>query len=178
MKAIFHQSIGHLRHLGTALGIIAAAILPLASGSGPHAADSNADQQNRELVLRMYHDFDAGTLDAYAATSVAPSFEAHVMGTMSMDWAGFEAFGADFLSAFPDGRHVFDYVVVQGDNIVTVGKYIGTQQGELMGIAPTGKKISLSVMHLDRVKDGKLIEHIGMANAADLMSQLGATPEE
>jgi hypothetical protein len=74
------------------------------------------------------------------------------MGNQSMDWEGFMEFGRQFRSAFPDGRHVFDHVVVEADNVVTVGRYRGTHRGEPQGIAPTGRQIESTVMHLDRVK--------------------------
>ncbi len=71
----------------------------------------------------------------------------------------------------------FDHVLVDGDYVFTVGTYRGTHRGELMGIAPTNREIALRVMHLDRVKDGKILKHWGIGNAMDLMRQLGATPE-
>ena len=130
---------------------------------------------NRELVLRMYDEFDKGTLGGFRA-SISPDFAAHVMGNQSMDWEGFTEFGAQFLSAFPDGRHVFDRVVTEGDCVVTVGRYRGTHEGELMGIAPTHRPIELAVMHLDRVENGTIVEHRGIGNALDLLGQLGAYP--
>ncbi len=122
----------------------------------------------------MYEEFDKGALNAFEA-SISSDFAAHVMGNQSMDWEGFIDFGSQFLSAFPDGRHVFDHVVVNGGNVVTVGRYRGTHTGELMGIAPTNRQIDLAVMHLDRVEDGRIVDHIGIANALDLMSQLGVS---
>jgi predicted ester cyclase len=77
------------------------------------------------------------------------------------------------MKAFPDGRHVFDHVVVNGEHVVTVGRYVGRHEGELMSIPPTGKRIELAVMHLDRVENGKIVEHFGIGNGLDLMQQLG-----
>lgn len=138
----------------------------------PSPEGASTERGIRELVLRMYEDFDAGELAAFE-TSIGSNFAASVMGNQTMDWKGFVEFGSQFLSAFPDGRHVFDYVVVQGPYVVTVGTYSGTHEGSLMGIAPTHKRIELAVMHLDRVEGGKIVEHRGMANALDLMGQLG-----
>jgi predicted ester cyclase len=129
------------------------------------------DDDPRTLVVHMYEEFDAGRLNDFRA-AVSPDFEAHVMGTQTYDWGGFEQFSAQFLSAFPDGRHELDTVLVQGGTVVTVGHYRGTHEGELMGIAPTHRELDLPVMHIDRVVDGKLVEHVGMANGSDLMQQL------
>ena len=123
-------------------------------------------------VLRLYREFDQGNLNGFSP-SVNRDFVAQVMGNQTMDWEGFEAFGAQFLLAFPDGHHVFDHVLVDGDYVFTVGRYVGTHEGDLMGIAPTHKQIELAVMHLDHVVDGRITEHRGLGNAMDLMQQLG-----
>jgi predicted ester cyclase len=136
--------------------------------------ENQSEQGNKALVLQMYTEFDKGNLDGFRS-SISPDFAAHVMGNQSMDWEGFMAFGGQFRSAFPDGRHVFDQVVVEGEYVVTVGSYHGTHKGDLQGIAPTGRQIDLAVMHLDRVKKGRIVEHRGIGNALDLMSQLGVS---
>ena len=133
-------------------------------------------KQNRALVLHLYEEFDKGTLDDFTE-SIGSEFVAHVLGTTTLDWAGFKEFGATFRSAFPDGRHVFAHVVVDGDDVVTIGTYQGTQKGELQGIPPTNRRLELPVMHLDRVVDGKIVEHRGLANEVDFMRQLGIVLE-
>ena len=98
---------------------------------------------------------------------------AHVLGTTTLDWTGFKQFGNAFRAAFADGRHVFDHIVADGENIVTIGTYRGTHTGEMHGIAPTNRQLRLTVMHLDRVVNGKIVEHRGLANEVDFMRQLG-----
>ena len=127
---------------------------------------------NTALVLRLYREFDKGDLDGFA-DSISSDFVASVLGTTTLDWAGFKQFGNAFVSAFPDGRHVFDHVVTDGENVVTIGTYQGTQTGEIHGIAPTSRRLKLPVMHLDRIVNGKLVEHRGLANELDFMRQLG-----
>jgi predicted ester cyclase len=130
---------------------------------------------NTALVLKLYQDFDNGSLDGFA-DSISSDFVADVLGTTKLDWIGFKQFAGAFTSAFPDGRHVFEHVVTDGDTVVTVGTYQGTQTGEIQGISPTHKRLKLSVMHLDRVVNGKVVEHRGIANEADFLRQLGANP--
>jgi predicted ester cyclase len=127
---------------------------------------------NTALVLRLYEEFDKGDLDGLA-DSISPDFVANVLGTTTLDWTGFKQFGNAFVSAFPDGRHVFDHVVTDGENVVTIGTYQGTQAGEIQGISPTNKRLKLPVMHLDRIVNGKIVEHRGLANESDFMRQLG-----
>jgi predicted ester cyclase len=107
------------------------------------------------------------------AEAIGSNFIANVLGTTTLDWAGFKQFGNAFFSVFPDGRHVFEYVVADGENVVTIGTYHGSHKREVQGISPTNAKLKLPVMHLDWVMNGKIVEHRGLANEVDLMRQLG-----
>jgi predicted ester cyclase len=131
-------------------------------------------RQSTATVLRLYEKFDEGALEDIT-DFIDPNFSANVLGKTTLDWEGFKKFGKAFLTAFPDGRHVFDYVVADGDNVVTVGTYQGTHKGELQGIAPTNSRLKLTVMHFDRLLNGKVVEHRGLANEVDFMHQLGIT---
>jgi predicted ester cyclase len=130
-------------------------------------------ERNKTLVRRFYEAFDNGTLNDVTEL-VDSRFVANVLGTTDLDWEGFERFGEAFRVAFPEGKHVFEHVIADGDSVVTIGYYVGTQQGPMDDLAPTNREIRLPVMHLDRVVDGKIVEHRGLANEKDLMRQLGA----
>jgi predicted ester cyclase/mono/diheme cytochrome c family protein len=165
------------RSLGDPGSPAPASLAPGEEPKGPYAQfpgpDQPAQSQVRELVMRLYQGFDSGKLNEFEAI-VDSGFQASVMGNQTLDWNGFKSFGSQFMRAFPDGKHEFDRIVVSGDTVVTIGHYRGTHQGELMGIAPTRKRLNLAVMHLDRVANGKLVEHMGIANGSDLVKQLSA----
>jgi predicted ester cyclase len=141
-------------------------------GTNDAVVKANVSGTNKELVLKMYEEFDKGKLADFAL-NMAPDFKCNVLGNTDLDWAGFIQFGNGFLTAFPDGKHNFDYVIVNGENVVTIGTYTGTHLGHMQGIAPTKARIALPVMHLDRVVEGKIVEHRGLANQVQFMSQLG-----
>lgn len=128
----------------------------------------------REVVMAFYSAFDAGTLDRY--DRIGEGFEARVFGATVLDWPGFRSFGEAFRSGFPDGRHVFDRVVAENDAVATIGRYRGTHTRAFMGVPPTGREVDFTVMHLDRVRDGRLVEHRGIGDAATLWAQLGVSP--
>ncbi len=52
---------------------------------------------------------------------------------------------------------------MMGDRVVTCVTFIANHLGEFQGLPPTGKKISLSIMHIDRVESGKIVEYWGKA---------------
>ena len=128
----------------------------------------------KAVVVKFYEDFDRGDLHRFEA--VHPEFEATVFGTTVLDWSGFVAFGQSFLDAFPDGRHEFDVVVAEGDTVATIGHYRGRHDGELMGVPATGNDVKFTVMHVDRVQDGRVVEHRGIGDINTMWAQLGVTP--
>jgi predicted ester cyclase len=46
-----------------------------------------------------------------------------------------------------------------------------------MGIPPTGRRMSINVIDILRVADGKFVEHWGVSDMMGLMQQLGVSPE-
>jgi predicted ester cyclase len=130
-------------------------------------------EQNKALVLQFYKAFDDRKMEQ-ALELLAPNFVAHLAGIAEpLDGAGFKQFGMSFYLAFGQGQHIFDEVIVSGDRVVTYGRFTATHLGEFQGLPPTGKQINLSIMHIDRVEDGKIVEHWGQGDALGLMQQLG-----
>jgi steroid delta-isomerase-like uncharacterized protein len=130
-------------------------------------------ERNKALVLQFYKAFDDRKMEQ-ALELLAPNFVAHLAGVSEpLDREAFKQFGMSFYLAFSQGKHVFAEVVVADDRVVTCGTFTATHLGEFQGLPPTGKQISLSIMHIDRVEDGKIIEHWGQGDALGLMQQLG-----
>lgn len=130
-------------------------------------ADESEGDAVRDLILRFYDDFDRGELGR---------FEATVFGSTKPDWTGFIGFALSFLDACADRLHVFDHVVTEGDTVATIGRYQGTHTGDLMGVSATGRTIDMAVMHIDRVVDGRVVEHRGIGDIDGIREQLGVTP--
>jgi predicted ester cyclase len=128
----------------------------------------------KATVVKFYEEFDRGTLARFGA--VDDEFAARVFGATVLDWPGFVAFGQSFLDAFSDGRHEFDYVVAEGDTVATIGHYRGRHDGELMGVSATGREVDFTVMHVDRVRDGRIVEHRGIGDVNTMWAQLGVEP--
>jgi steroid delta-isomerase-like uncharacterized protein len=80
--------------------------------------------------------------------------------------------------AFPDGHFSVEHVARDGDTLICVGTMEGTHEGDLMGLAPTHRKVQWRQCHLIRVgDDGKATEHRAIRDDAGLMRQLGIGPE-
>jgi predicted ester cyclase len=133
------------------------------------------NEQNKALVLQFYKAFDDRNIDRILEL-LTPNFIAHMPGILEpLNIEGFKQFAAIFYVAFSQGPHIFDEVIVADDKVVTCGKLATKHVGEFQGIPPTSKQISLSVMHIDRIEDGKIAEHWGQGDILGLMNQLGVT---
>jgi steroid delta-isomerase-like uncharacterized protein len=80
-------------------------------------------------------------------------------------------------NAFPDFKATINDLIAEDDKVVVYMTWNGTQHGEWMGMPPSGKPMSIGVIDIFRVADGKLVEHWGMMESMKMMQQLGAMPE-
>jgi steroid delta-isomerase-like uncharacterized protein len=94
------------------------------------------------------------------------------------DKEGVKKFFAMFRAAFPDARMEPHEMLADGDLVSCRATFAGTQQGEFMGLPPTGRRIEINAIDILRVRDGQFVEHWGVMDAMTLMQQLGALPEK
>ena len=125
-------------------------------------------------VMAFYDAFYRGELASFDA--IGDRFEARVFGATALDWRGFTAFAQAFRDGFPDGRHEFDVFVAEGDWVATIGRYRGRQERPFNGVPATGKEVAFVVMHVDRVRDGLIVEHRGIGDINTMWAQLGIKP--
>ena len=78
-----------------------------------------------------------------------------------------------FADAFPDGRVNITSIKQIGDTTVVEFIGRGTHQGDLMGIAPTGKSVSIPVCDVFEVRDGKIYREREYMDMMTMMVQLG-----
>jgi steroid delta-isomerase-like uncharacterized protein len=76
-------------------------------------------------------------------------------------------------SAFPDFKATIDDMIAEGDKVVVRMTWTGTQQGEFMGMPPSGKPMSIGVIDIFRIEKDKLVEHWGLSDTMSMMEQLG-----
>jgi steroid delta-isomerase-like uncharacterized protein len=79
--------------------------------------------------------------------------------------------------AFPDFRPEIGWQSVDGDIVTTFKTYHGTHLGPFLGIAPTGRTVRFETVDAMRVRDGRIVEHWGVANLFSVVHQLGARIE-
>jgi len=79
-------------------------------------------------------------------------------------------------AAFADVKCTLEDVIAEGDKVVVRWTWRGTHKGEYMGIAPTGKQVTLTGIGIVRIEGGKALEEWGEMNMMGMMQQLGVVP--
>jgi predicted ester cyclase len=67
-------------------------------------------------------------------------------------------------------------MITEGDKVATRKTFHGTHEGEFMGIPPSGRSVSMGLIDIVRILDGRVVEHWSMGDTLDMMRQLGAIP--
>ena len=80
-------------------------------------------------------------------------------------------------AAFPDNRHAVEELIAEGDTVVARVTLTGTNEGEFMGMPPTGKRIEVNEIHIYRLLEGKIVEHRVGRDDMGAMRQLGVIPD-
>jgi steroid delta-isomerase-like uncharacterized protein len=78
-----------------------------------------------------------------------------------------------FVAAFPDLRFTVEDYICDKDRVVAVWTITGTQKGEILGIAPSNKKVTVSGITIHQLSAGKILDSQTVWDAFGLMIQLG-----
>jgi steroid delta-isomerase-like uncharacterized protein len=128
-------------------------------------------EQNKATVLQFYKAFGQGNLEQ-ANEMIASNIVVHTLGSVIRGRDDFFEHMQIFRSTFPDSYHRFEDVIAEDDKVVTRGTVTGTHCGEFLGIPPTGKQVTCSVVHVDRLGDGKIVDHRTICDSLAMLQQL------
>lgn len=132
--------------------------------------------ESKELVRRLEAIWDGDM--AVVDELVAEEFTNHnpIVPDAPPGPEGFKQNVATILRAFPDIEFTTEDLVAEGDRVVIRAVGRGTHEGELMGIEPTGREVTLSTIVIFRVRDGKIVERWAQTDTLGLLRQMGALP--
>ena len=130
------------------------------------------------IVKRLFEEPWRGNFDVIDEF-VAPSYVGHdpaepepIRGP-----AGVRANIEKYLAGFPGGGITVDDQIVDGDKVATRWTGRGTQTGEIAGIAPTGKEVTISGLTISRLDGDMVVEEWTTWDTLGMLIQLGAIPE-
>ena len=131
----------------------------------------------KEIVRRFYEEpwsGDFGVIDEL----VSPDYIAHdpsepepIRGP-----AGAKANVEKYLAGFSDARVTVDEQIAEGNTVATRWTGHGTHSGEIAGVAPTGKEVTVSGLTITRLENGLVVEEWTNWDTLGMLIQLGAVP--
>jgi steroid delta-isomerase-like uncharacterized protein len=136
-------------------------------------------EEHKALARRSWEIGTEGSLDTLEDALKEVYAEDLVLHEPDEDIVGIEGL-KQFLSmiraAFPDLRVTLEDAIAEGEKVVSRWTAQGTHQGELMGIAPTGNRVTLTGITIHRIEDAKIVEEWENWDALGMMQQIGAVP--
>jgi predicted ester cyclase len=126
----------------------------------------------KELVLRMHEELLRTRDPDRVEDFFAPDFVSHNMPPgLPEGVEGVKRFFGMFRDALSELDVTVDEVVAEGDRVAVATTTTGRHDGELFGVAPTGRRVAVTGIDLVRV-DGKIVEHRGLTDTVGLLRQL------
>lgn len=77
-------------------------------------------------------------------------------------------------ASFPDSHITVEDIISEGEKLVWVFRFDGTHEGEFLGIPPTGRRVSVRGVGIERIREGRIVEHWGFVDRLALVEQLRA----
>jgi steroid delta-isomerase-like uncharacterized protein len=134
-------------------------------------------EQDKAITLRVFEEvWNQGNVDAIDEL-LSPDFVNHGgPPEIPSNREGFKQLVAMYTSAFPDVHFHIEDQIAEGDLVATRWSGHGTHQGELMGIPPTNKQVTVTGIVVDRIAGGAVAESWGEFDQMGMMQQLGVVP--
>ena len=132
---------------------------------------------NKAVVRRLFEELDKHNFKILDEVC-SPDFTFHLPGySMPMKFEEWKRHVLSVYEAFPDFHHKIEDLIAEGDRVVVRYTGSGTQKGEFMGVAPTGKEVTLGAIAIYRFAKGKIVEGWEQVDLLGMMQQLGALPQ-
>jgi predicted ester cyclase len=129
---------------------------------------------NKTIVRRYIEDIlntgDVSNIEKYVAEDYEEVYEG-VRYRMGINGARDHVLGVR--RVYPDLKLSIENQISEGEWIATIYSVSGTFQEEWLGMKPTGKQITYTGVNVDRLIDGKIVEHGGAANLLSPLLEAG-----
>lgn len=133
--------------------------------------------RNKELLVRfierVWNNEDLQAVDEY----VAPLYTIHhdpgdPWDGQTLDTAGFKARLKRSRAPFPDQSFKIEYIIGEDDKLAAAWKWRGTHLGEIAGIPPSGRTITMSGLTVYYFERSRLCGHWQVADRLGVYRQL------
>ncbi len=131
-------------------------------------------EENKDTVCRYYDEvFNKGNLEMVDDV-FTPNFVLHGLAPgMPSGHEGLKQLAVKFRAAFPDLHVTVDDTVAEGDKVAVRLSAAGKHQGVFMGVAPTGKRVTITGITIYRFAGSKIAEAWPERSDLGTLRQLG-----
>ena len=135
-------------------------------------------EDNKALVRRFVDEVQSAGNTGLIDEICSPEFVNHSAspGTPT-DREGIKIVTAMFRGAFPDSYFTVEDMMAEGDKVATRKTFHGTHEGEFLGILPTGRTVTMDLIDIVRISEGRVVEHWSMGDTLGMMQQLRVIPQ-
>src|SRR5262245_23092064 len=132
-------------------------------------------EENKRLVRRYIEEIvNTGNVDDVAEFISSDYRDSHDKSGQSSGLEGAKQHILGVRQTYPDLKVTVEQQIAEGDWVVSRITARGTHRGTWLGMKPTGKAIEITGVNIDRVVDGRIIEHGGAANLLETLLEIGA----
>ena len=132
-------------------------------------------QDNKALVRRGFDTLNERNWTAFYEL-ISPDMVLHEASATLQGLEAYQQFVSMYYAAFPDLHFTVEDMIAEEDRVVARYRGRGTHQGELMGIAPTGKPTTVSTILITRIANEKVVEQWLNTEMLGMLQQLGVVP--
>ena len=142
-----------------------------------HITNDLVDMTNR-FIEEVFNKGDLSVVDELCAPDIVRT-EPPSTGAVTNGIEELKQFVVAVRTAFPDVKFTIDRGMLARANRVTAQwTFSGTHQGEFMGVAATGKKVTNSGISILTFAKGKIVDTYAMWDPLNLWRQLGVDPPQ
>ena len=128
----------------------------------------------RQYIENIVNTGNADELSAF----ISPRYtEVHQNRRYQLGIEGVKKTIAGIRETYPDLKISIDMQIAEGEWVVTSYIMKGTQLGSWIGTRPSGKAVEIQGVSIDRVVNGKIIEHGSSANLLDPLIEINQYPK-
>jgi predicted ester cyclase len=122
-------------------------------------------EANKRVVRKFIEEFlNTGKTEGLSTIIARHYEEVHNSKRLALGVEGAKNHIMGVRITYPDIHLSIENQIAEGEWVATVYTMTGTHMGEWMGMKPTHKKIKATGVNIDRVVNGKIVEHGGAAN--------------
>jgi predicted ester cyclase len=128
----------------------------------------------REYIEEVWIKGNLNLVDKY----IAPTFVGRTFGMpVAEGREGFKQMLTGVSNAFANPQYTIEDLIAEGNKVVVRWTFRGTHQQEIMGIAPTGKRVEMTGTTTYRMAHGQVQEWWEHIDFLGMLQQLGAIPK-